>query len=144
MSGQLSTNEVVCRGICGDSAEGSVLTSRHDICFYLTDPKTGILHDKGHDLDGVSLSGKVLVFPSGKGSAVVQDEGLFSLKENGLLPAALIVESPDTVLVFGAIILDLPLVDGLSDEVRARLVDGAHARVDPVAGSIRIVEEQRT
>jgi len=118
------------RKISAGTAEAEVLYSNDDICFYLTDPKTGVLRDKGHDLDGVSVAGKILVFPSGKGSAVVQDEGLFSLKENGNLPAAMIIETPETVLVFGALLLNIPLIDGISENDKAKLKNGVRLRLD--------------
>jgi len=75
--------ELACQKLSGGIETGEIMVSADDICFYLTEPKTGILRDQGHALDGQSLAGKVLVFPSGKGSAVVQDEGLFALKKYG-------------------------------------------------------------
>ncbi|WP_019528914.1 aconitase X swivel domain-containing protein [Dasania marina] len=127
------------RTISGGYAEAEVICSNDDICFYVTEPKTGILRDKGHDLDGVSLAGKILVFPSGKGSAVVQDEGLFSLKENGNLPAAMIIESPETVLVFAALLLKIPLLDSVSIEDRKKLQNGVRLRLDTDKNLLEIV-----
>jgi len=128
-----------CRKVCAGRGAGEVLVSRDDICFYMADPQTGILKDRGHDLEGKSLAGKVLVFPSGKGSAVVQDEGLFAMKVNGNMPAALIIEKPDTVLVFGALVLGLPVVDCIGPAACGALRDNIHAVVDADAGRITIL-----
>ncbi|HOR19263.1 MAG TPA: DUF126 domain-containing protein, partial [Brevefilum sp.] len=52
-------------------AEGDALVSRMGISFYGgVDPDTGVITEEGHDLRGQSLAGKVLVFPTGKGSTV--------------------------------------------------------------------------
>jgi predicted aconitase with swiveling domain len=95
---------------CG---EGPALVSHEPICFYLTDPKTGIVREKGHELEGKNLAGKVLVFPSGKASSVVQIDGLFKLMLNGVAPKAMIVKDVETVLVVSAFIAKVPLVDRL-------------------------------
>ncbi len=116
------------------------MVSADDICFYMTEPKTGILRDQGQALDGQSLAGKVLVFPSGKGSAVVQDEGLFALKKYGNLPHALIIESPDTVLVFGALLLKLPMVYRVDPHLYKYLLDGVHVTVDADTEIITILD----
>lgn len=129
--------EINCRKLSGGVGTGEILVSTDDICFYLADPESGILRDQGHALDGQSIAGKVLVFPSGKGSAVVQDEGLFSLKKHGNLPRALIIQSPETVLVFGAILINLPLVDRINPRMYKHLLNGVNVNVDADSGIIR-------
>jgi hypothetical protein len=128
-----------CQKVSAGTATGDVLISRDDICFFLVEPETGILKEKGHDLEGKTLAGKVLVFPSGKGSAVVQDEGLFAMKAAGNMPAALIIDKPDTVLVFGAIVLGLPVVNNVEPAANAFLRDNIRAVVDADAGQITIL-----
>jgi len=50
---------------------GEALVTGDDISFYGgCDPETGEIVEKGHHLEGKSVSGKILVFPSGKGSTV--------------------------------------------------------------------------
>ncbi len=46
--------------------EGEVLISEDPINFYIVKPETGILFEKDHDLEGKSIAGKILVFPSDK------------------------------------------------------------------------------
>ena len=130
--------EIGCRKISGGIGHGEILSSPDDICFYLTEPETGILRDPGHSLDGQSLSNKVLIFPSGKGSAVVQDEGLFSLQKHGNLPHAFIIQTPETVLVFGALLLKIPLVDSVDPTLYQHLRNGLTAEVDADRGLITV------
>ena len=130
--------EFSCRRVSGGIGSGRVLVSSDDICFFLTDPESGILREEGHALNGQTVAGKVLVFPSGKGSAVVQDEGLFALKENGNLPSAMIIERPDTVLVFGAILLQIPVVDSAEPALYDSLSSCQDLCVDSDNGVVKL------
>lgn len=103
--------EFKCHKIWGASAKGEVLISNEAICFYMIDPDTGTISEKGHVLEGQSIAGKILILPSGKGSSVVNDEGLFMLQQNKTGPKCIIVKNPDTILVAGAIIMDYPIFD---------------------------------
>ena len=124
--------EFKCRSISEGIADGEVVVSRDAVCFYLVEYATGIVVEKPHDLLGKSIAGKVLVMPSGKGSSVVQADGLYKLMKNGKAPAAMIVAQPDTVLVSGAIVMDLPLVDSVDPEFYAVVEEGDHVFVDAV------------
>ncbi|HYB68506.1 MAG TPA: DUF126 domain-containing protein, partial [Candidatus Acidoferrales bacterium] len=81
-----------CHKIIGGRGEGEALVSHQPICFYLTDPKTGVVREKTHELAGKNIANKVLLFPSGKASSVVQIDGLFKLASHGLAPKAMIVK----------------------------------------------------
>jgi predicted aconitase with swiveling domain len=74
------------------------------------DPDTGLVTEAGHDLEGNSIAGKVLVFPSGKGSTV-GSYILYRLKKNGLAPAAIINAECETITAVGCIIAEIPCVD---------------------------------
>jgi len=50
------------------------------------DPNTGKVVEKGHDLEGKSIAGKIFVFPKGGGSTV-GSYTLLRLKKNGKAPA---------------------------------------------------------
>jgi predicted aconitase with swiveling domain len=119
-----------CHKIAEGTATGEVLMSNDDICFYLIDPETGTVIEKDHDLEGQSIAGRVLVFPTGKGSSVVQADGLYQLQMYNNAPKAMIIEHPDTVLVASAIILGIPMVDSLDSEFYAQVENGAIATVD--------------
>ena len=62
-----------CHKIAGGvPVAGEVLFSRDPVCFYLIDPQTGRVIEKEHCLYGQCVTGKILVFPYGKASSVVQ------------------------------------------------------------------------
>jgi len=119
-----------CHKIIGGYGEGEALVSREPICFYLTDPKTGVVRERSHELAGKNLANKVLVFPSGKASSVVQIDGLFKLASHNVAPKALIVKNVETVLVVSAFIAKVPLVDRLEKDPFQIIRTGDFVKVD--------------
>jgi predicted aconitase with swiveling domain len=92
-------------------AEGEALVTTMPISFYGgVDPNTGVVTEKGHELQGISVKGKILVFPQGKGSTV-GSYTLYRLKKNGVAPAAMINKETETIVAVGAIISEIPFVD---------------------------------
>ena len=130
-----------CHKICGGVAEGEALISADDICFYLADPDTGNIIEKNHALEGQSVAGKILLFPSGKGSSIVQGDGLYMLNKNGTAPKAMIVQRPDTVLVTGAIIMEIPLVDRLEEGFYKRVEDRDYLKLNAEKGMITLFKK---
>lgn len=125
-----------CHKISEGVVEGEVLFSKDDIMFYLIDPKTGTMIEKGHDLEGKSVSGKILVFPGGKGSSVVQADGLYQLAAMNNAPKAMIIQNPETVLVASAIIMNIPMVDRVAENFYSEVKDGDRMRIDADNGEI--------
>jgi uncharacterized protein len=94
-------------------ARGEALVSRMGISFYGgVDPETSCVVEKGHDLEGQCIAGKVLVFPTGKGSTV-GSYTLYRLKKAGLAPAAILNADCETITAVGCIISEIPCVDQL-------------------------------
>jgi len=127
-----------CHRIVGGCGEGEALVTSQPICFYFTDPKTGLMKEKGHELEGTRLAKKVLVFPSGKGSSVVQVDGLFRLASNGVAPKALIVKEVETVLIVSAVLARIPLVDRLERNPFGTIHTGDTVKVDAEKGQVVI------
>ena len=99
------------RTIFPGQASGEALVSRLPISFYGgVDPDRGIITEAGHDLEGQSIAGKVLVFPTGKGSTV-GSYILYQLKKNGQAPAAIINADCETITAVGCIIAEIPCID---------------------------------
>jgi uncharacterized protein len=92
-------------------AEGEALVTSMPISFYGgVDPNTGVVLEKGHELQGVSVKDKILVFPQGKGSTV-GSYTLYRMKKNGTAPAGMINRECETIIAVGAIISEIPTVD---------------------------------
>lgn len=130
--------EYKCHKISEGLAEGEVLISRDDFCFYLVDPKTGVVIEPQHCLYGKSIAGKVLIFPNGKGSSVVQADGMYQLKMTGMEPKAMIIKNPDTTLVASAIIMETPLVDRVEAGFYENVENGTIVEVNATEGILTI------
>ena len=109
------------RTIYPDETEGEALESKETIGFYGgIDMKTGIVIEKGHELEGKCVKDKILVFPYGKGSTV-GSYVIYGLKKNGVAPKAIINKETETIVATGAILAGIVCVDGIDIE---RIKDG--------------------
>ncbi|MEM0475203.1 MAG: DUF126 domain-containing protein [Candidatus Norongarragalinales archaeon] len=127
--------EVKARTISKGVAEGELLVSQKPLSFYGgVDPNTGVVTDNESDIKGQSISGKILVFPNGKGSTV-GSYTLYRLKKNGKAPAAIINGECETICAVGGIISEIPLVDKPEGGL-AQFKTGARVKVDATNGVI--------
>ncbi len=123
------------RKIYQGTAQGEALVTSMGISFFGgVDPDTGIVVEKGHQLEGQSISGKVLVFPPGKGSTV-GSYTLYRLKMNGVAPAAIVNAHCETITAVGCIIAEIPCVDQIPIE---QLKTGAILKIDGEQGTIEV------
>ena len=99
------------RLISKGAGQGEALVTSMPISFYGgVDPNSGVIIEKGHELQGVSVKDKVLVFPQGKGSTV-GSYTLYRMKKNKTAPAAIINKECETVVAVGTIISEIPCAD---------------------------------
>ena len=126
---------IVSRG----SAKGDALVTSQPISFLgSVDPMTGVVVEKGHELAGKSIKGKVLVFPSGKGSTV-GSYVIYQLKKNGVAPSAMINIKTEPIVAVGAIISGIPLVDRVEKDPVTTIKTGDKVLVDAIVGSVEIL-----
>jgi len=122
------------RMISPGKAEGEAIVSRESIGFYGgIDPKTGVVIEKGHELEGKSVKDKILVFPQGKGSTV-GSYVIYGLKKNGVAPAAIVNKETETIVATGVILAGIPCVDEIDiDKIKTGdklVVDADEATVE--------------
>jgi predicted aconitase with swiveling domain len=99
------------RAIYQGRAQGVALVSPAAIGFLGgVDPETGVVVEPGHALAGQCVAGRVLVFPTGKGSTV-GSYTLYRLAKSGLAPVAIINARSEAIVAVGAIISAIPMVD---------------------------------
>jgi len=115
--------------------EGEALVSKTPIGFYGgIDAKTGIVIEKGHELEGKSVTNKILVFPNGKGSTV-GSYVIYGLKKNGVAPKAIINKETETIVATGVILAGIPCVDKINiDEIK----NGDKLVVDAEKGVVEV------
>ena len=129
-----------CHKISEGVAEAEIILSKDDVNFYMVDPATGVMFEKGHDLEGTSVSGKIFAFPGGKASSVVQADGIYQLMMKNNQPKAMIIDYAETVLVASAIIMELPMVDKVDPEFYKEVKNGDIVRVDATNGIVEIMD----
>lgn len=128
-----------CHKISEGVVEGQVTISKDSIMFYLFNPETGEMLEPGHNLEGRIIAKQILIFPSGKGSSVVQADGLFQLMNHTNQSLGMIVKHPETVLVTSAILFEIPMVDQVDEAFYDAIKDGDKIRLDATAGEITIL-----
>lgn len=128
------------RRISGGVAEGIALVSNEPISFFGgVDPDTGIVIEKGHELEGAVVKDKVLVFPYGKGSTV-GSYTLYRMKKNGVAPKAIVNVESEPIVAVGAIISDIPSIDKLESNPLALLRNGMKLRVNADESTVEILD----
>ena len=126
--------QIVSKG----EASGEALVSRQAISFFGTvDLGTGKITEKGHDLYGKSISGKILVFPEGKGSTVGSFT-LYRLKKGGIAPAGIIMREAEAIIASGAIISSIPLLHRLEKDPISSIKSGQKVKLDCNSGYAEI------
>lgn len=127
------------RSIYKGCAQGQALVTRMGISFFGgVDPQTGVVVEKGHELEGKSIAGKILVFPTGKGSTV-GSYTLYRLKKSGFAPAAILNRSCETITAVGCIIAEIPCVDQIPIE---EIPTGAWLEIDAENAYVDMKENQ--
>ena len=104
------------RKIYKGTASGSALVTSMAISLYGgVDPDTGVVVEKGHELEGIAITDRILVFPTGKGSTV-GSYTLYRLKMAGRAPKAIINAECETITAVGCIISEIPCIDQIAIE----------------------------
>ena len=132
--------EIILRGhkVSNGKSTGEALVSQFPISFFGgVNPETGLIVEKEHELKGSSISGKVLVFPTGKGSTAGSYQ-LYELTISKKAPSAIINIKADPVVAAGAIISGIPMVDRLDQHPIEVIQTGDLVEVDADQGVVRV------
>ena len=136
-------SEFVLQGRCivQGNAEGEALVTKDDISFMGTvDPKTGYVIEHKHELEGQCLQGKILVFPQSKGSTG-GSYMLYDLVNNGVGPVGIVNRAAESVVTIGAIVSDLPMVDGINT---GEIETGDYVYMNAAEGTVRVVRGEKS
>jgi hypothetical protein len=123
------------RGIAKGCASGELLVSPEPISFLSgVNPDTGEIVEKGHPLEGQSLSGRVIAFDYGKGSTV-GSYVLYALSKNGHAPLAIVNTEAEPIIAVGAIMGGIPMIDRIGVPV-TQLKSGTQVMVNGDTGEL--------
>jgi len=135
----------IFKACCVTSGVGSgeILATSQPISFWGgIDPQNGNITDRFNEHFGQSITGKIFVFPFGKGSSGAPPV-ILELIRNGKAPTALINLRTDPILALGPIISkhlygkEIPIIT-LDEQAFNELKTGQHAHVNASKGELVI------
>lgn len=137
--------KIVLQGkkIVGGKAHGTALVSKEPMCFFpLMDKDTGTVTDVGSPLYGQSISGKILVYPTGKGStgSTYALYDMVSIRKTG--PKALVMEQAEPISAIGAIMGEIPVVASFDEDIFQVICNGDLVDVDGEHGIITVYKDE--
>jgi uncharacterized protein len=131
------------KGLVTGAARGEVLVSRMAFTFaHGVDPSTGVVTDVRSDVRGMSVKGKILFYPFGKGSTTASSWFLETVRL-GNNPAAIITEGVDLSAVIGSVLAkmvygkEIPVIAGITRTASADLKSGMDVSLDAARGEVR-------
>jgi predicted aconitase with swiveling domain len=132
------TKEIVMQGRCitPGIVEGEAIVTSDAISFMgSVNPKTGYIIERKHELEGQCVKGKILVFPCSKGSTG-GSYMLYDLVKNGCGPLGIINSEPESIVVIGSIVAELPMVVDIDI---TQIKTGDHVKLDAEKGIVRVI-----
>ena len=102
------------------------------------DPNSGIIREPGHELQGKSVAGKILVFPWGKGSTTGSWQFYIAHKK-GKAPIGIINVKAEGVVAISAVITDTPMVHLLEKNPLEFIKTGDTVTINGDEGFVEII-----
>jgi predicted aconitase with swiveling domain len=115
----------------GAKARGEALVAKDGFSArYDLDRVRGIFSRPDHKLAGESYVGRVLVLDAAKGG-VATAWMLHEMKTRGIMPAALVLNAVNPIMVQGAALADFTMISGFDVDITQAIPNGALVEVDP-------------
>jgi predicted aconitase with swiveling domain len=92
----------------------------------------GVFSRPEHKLAGESYNGRVLVLDAAKGG-VATAWMLYEMNARGIMPAALVLNRVNPIMVQGAALADFTMISGFDLDITKAIRNGAEVEVDPTA-----------
>jgi hypothetical protein len=134
--------ELILRGrvVVPGIAAGTALVTREPISGWGgIDPVAGTVIERRHELYGVCFTGKVLVFPSAKGSS-----GWASFFQAtrlaGTAPIAMVITRISAKSALGAVVTRVPTLTDLDGDPVELITTGDYVRVDANTGQLEVYQ----
>ena len=114
----------------GGKAEGRALVAKDGFSArYDLDRRRGVFARPEHKLAGLSYVGRVLVLDAAKGG-VATAWMLHEMKARGVVPAALVLNAVNPIMVQGAALADFTMISGFDLDITQAIPNGASVEVD--------------
>jgi predicted aconitase with swiveling domain len=136
--------KIVLRGrkVIGGTAEGEAIVTKEAVSFLGgVNPDKGLVVERGHELEGQSITGKIFVFPRGKGSTA-GPYIIYAMAKRKTAPAAMINVEAEPIIAVGAAMGNIPLVDRLDENPLEVIADGDYIKIDGDQGIVEIIKRK--
>jgi predicted aconitase with swiveling domain len=115
----------------GRRVEGLALVAKDGFSArYDLDRRRGLFSRPEHKLSGASYVDRVLVLDAAKGG-VATAWMLSEMKARGVMPAALVLNAINPIMVQGAAFADFTMISGFELDITQAIPNGALVEVDP-------------
>ena len=116
----------------GRKVQGQALVAKDGFSArYDLDRVRGVFSRPEHRLAGESYVGRVLVLDAAKGG-VATAWMLHDMTARGIMPAALVLNAVNPIMVQGAALADFTMISGFDLDITRAIPNGALVEVDPV------------
>ena len=117
----------------GRKVQGSALVASDGFSArYDLDRIRGVFSRPDHKLAGENYRGRVLVLDAAKGG-VATAWMLYEMKARGVMPAALVLNRVNPIMVQGAALADFTMISGFDLDITNAILPGAEVEIDPAA-----------
>lgn len=125
----------------GNQVAGKALVMREGFSpRYDLDRWTGIISRIGHSAEGESIQDKILIIPTTKGG-VAGGWAFFDLLKKGIAPKALIFGKLNPVMVQGAVLARMPIMEGWDQNLLQLVKTGDSVQLDPLTKTITLYQK---
>jgi predicted aconitase with swiveling domain len=136
--------KIVLRGrkVIGGVAEGEAVVTKEAVSFLGgVNPDNGLVVERGHELEGQSITGKIFVFPHGKGSTA-GPYIIYAMAKRKTAPVAMINVVAEPIIAVGAAMGNIPLIDRLDENPLEMISTGDYVKIDGDQGIVEIIKRK--
>ena len=137
--------KIILRGrkVIGGMAEGEAVVTKEPVSFLGgVNPDKGMVVERGHEVEGQCITGKIFVFPHGKGSTA-GPYILYALAKRKTGPAGMINVEAEPIIAVGAAMGNIPLVDRLDKNPLEVISTGDYVKIDGDKGVVEVTKKER-
>jgi predicted aconitase with swiveling domain len=117
----------------GRKVEGKALVAKDGFSArYDLDRIRGVFSRPEHKLAGENYNGRILVLDAAKGG-VATAWMLYEMSARNIIPAALVLNAVNPIMVQGAALANVTLVSGFNVDITLSIPNGANVEIDPSA-----------
>ena len=135
--------KIILRGrkIIGGMAEGEAVVTRQPVSFLGgVNPDKGTVVERGHELEGENITGKIFIFPHGKGSTA-GPYIIYAMAKRKTAPSGMINLEAEPIIAVGAAMGNIPLIDRLDKNPLEVISSGDRVKIDGDQGTVEVTKK---